>query len=294
MQDGSFQEASIPVYEVDGKTVVGSQPYSFGLQFIPTTARSEYAVPPYPVNENGQTYGSMAFVSPNNPTPPDLVACMGIDGTEGYCYNTDLNAGQPNNPEEAIEYMRRLEERHEEMRRTGEEHVRTIPLYAYDGVTIIGEFGIGSLDESETHHPYVADNATHHKTHSDEIIDKETMGDTTTDETGIVDNAQTLVPQTGGGKITICYNEHPIYDVTIKVGDSVRLSYNAVAGRLGERLRPVPLYESSNEAVFIVEQETGEITGVGHGVATFTVTLDYTTENGKLEQMKAECIIRVK
>ena len=143
MQNGSYLEARITVYEADGKTIAGSADYSYGLQLIPASLRSEYAIPPYMVNENGQTYGTMAFVGPHNPVPPDLIACIGIGGTEGYCYGTDLDGEQPNNPDEAVEYMKRLEARYEEMRRTGEKYVRLIPLYAEDGVTVIGEFGIG-------------------------------------------------------------------------------------------------------------------------------------------------------
>lgn len=143
MQDGSFLQTVFQLYEVDGSTIVGSADYSFGIQFIPVTLRSEYAIPAYLVNENGQTFGTMAFVGPNNPFPPDLIAAVGIDGTEGYVYQRDLDAEKPNNPDEAVEYMKRYEERMEEMRRTGEMFFRIIPLYAADGVTVIGEFGVG-------------------------------------------------------------------------------------------------------------------------------------------------------
>ena len=105
------------------------------------------------VNENDQTYGTIKPPVTNDDlkvseeNTPDLIACVGIDGTEGYCYRTDLDGEQPNNPEEAIEYMKRLEERYEEMRRTGEKYIRIIPLYAEDGVTVIGEYGIGGLPD---------------------------------------------------------------------------------------------------------------------------------------------------
>jgi hypothetical protein len=105
------------------------------------------------VNESGYTYGTIKPPMPGDDmsvseeNTPDLIACVGIDGTVGYCYKTDLDGEQPNNPEEAIEYMKRLEKRYEEMRRTGEVYVSIIPLYAEDGVTVIGEFGIGGLPE---------------------------------------------------------------------------------------------------------------------------------------------------
>ena len=101
------------------------------------------------VNENNQTYGTAKVLMPGDDmrvseeNTPDLIACIGIDGTFGYCYRTDLDGEQPNNPEEAMERMKRLKERYEEMCRMGEEYVRIIPLYAEDGVIVISEFGVG-------------------------------------------------------------------------------------------------------------------------------------------------------
>ena len=137
-QDDNYLATIFTTYEEDGKTIIGGEDYYFGIQFLPATVRSEYAIPPYPLNENGQTYGTMARVGPYNPVGPDLVAALGIDGTEGFVYQTDLDEDKPNNPEEAIEYMKRLEE----MRMSGEKYVRIIPLYANNGETIIGEFGL--------------------------------------------------------------------------------------------------------------------------------------------------------
>ena len=143
-RDGSYLETIFPMYKEDGKTVVGSEGYYFGIQFLPAAVISEYAIPPYLVNKNGQTYGTLAGVGPNNPVEPDLIAAVGIDDTTvGYVYKTDLEEDQPNNPDEALEYMRRREERHAEMITTGEKYIRIIPLYAEDGETVIGEFGIG-------------------------------------------------------------------------------------------------------------------------------------------------------
>lgn len=100
------------------------------------------------VNKNDQTYGTIKQHMPGDDlrvseeNTPDLIACIGIDGTEGYCFQSDLDGEQPNNPEEALEYMKRLEERLAEMKITGEKYVRIIPLYDKDGETVIGEFGI--------------------------------------------------------------------------------------------------------------------------------------------------------
>jgi hypothetical protein len=121
-------------------------------------------IPDFPVNENGLTYGSGGFGANN----PDLILAIGIDGTTGYVLRTDLEGTgplvRPNNPEEALRYMEELDRLAEEALRLIEEldrlaaeegagddlHIRIvrernlflIPLYASDGQTVIGEFGI--------------------------------------------------------------------------------------------------------------------------------------------------------
>lgn len=88
--------------------------------------RAADAAPPYPVNANGQTYGSaLAAVSPE--TEPDLIEAIAADGTEGYVRADDLTPPQPANPSEAA-------------RRNGAGKGRIIPLYAVDGKTVIGTF----------------------------------------------------------------------------------------------------------------------------------------------------------
>lgn len=84
------------------------------------------------INENGQTFGSSLYcTSPE--AEPDLVQAMGIDGTEGYVLKKDLDGEEPKTPEEAL-IMEKAE------KALGG---RTIPLYAVDGKTVIGEFKIG-------------------------------------------------------------------------------------------------------------------------------------------------------
>jgi len=80
------------------------------------------------VNQNGQTYGTLDFAEFNN--APDLLQAVGIDGTTGYVYLTDLFGETPKTPEEAVRFQ-------EEREAKGS---YTIPLYANDGKTIIGEF----------------------------------------------------------------------------------------------------------------------------------------------------------
>ena len=97
---------------------------------------------PYPVNENGQTYGGIDPYSIVPQEEPDLIAAMGIDGTLGYIYAADVDGDKPSTPEEAAIYMENLERTRERARAAGEVYLRLIPLYDSDGVTVIGEYGI--------------------------------------------------------------------------------------------------------------------------------------------------------
>jgi hypothetical protein len=90
--------------------------------------------PEFQVNQNGEAYGSLANV--NTPgKEPDLVLAKGEDGTEGYLRLKDMWGEQPNNPEEAIAYMKKQEEE----KASGHKY---IPLYASDGETVIGKFKV--------------------------------------------------------------------------------------------------------------------------------------------------------
>ena len=69
-----------------------------------------------------------------------LIAALGTNGSRGFVKAEDLDGDLPSNPEEAIAYMEEME------RKTAygtKKYVRLIPLYAEDGVTVIGEFAIG-------------------------------------------------------------------------------------------------------------------------------------------------------
>jgi len=81
-----------------------------------------------PINQDGLTYGIVNLDDfANN---PDLIQAVGKDGTEGYVYSSDLFVERGETPEEAL-------------RLQAERIARgpyAIPLYAFDGRTIIGEF----------------------------------------------------------------------------------------------------------------------------------------------------------
>jgi len=103
---------------------------SFKLTNVP-----EYEKPDFPKNEMGLTYGSAAFVDFDD--MPDLIRALGTNGKEGYIYAVDWNGDEPNTIEEVVIYM-------DNIRNLNEKgiFVRVIPLYAVDGVTVIGEYEI--------------------------------------------------------------------------------------------------------------------------------------------------------
>jgi len=87
--------------------------------------------PPYPVNENGMTYGSGADVDEDDPGP-DLVAARGSHGRCGFVRASDREQDVPADSEEVAAHP------------AGPEPAgRVVPLYARDGVTVIGTFRIG-------------------------------------------------------------------------------------------------------------------------------------------------------
>ena len=85
--------------------------------------------PPYPVNKYGMTYGSGAGIDEDDPGP-DLVAAYGTNGRCGFIRASDRDApvwtlaSAVRTPDPATDQ-------------------RTVPLYARDGVTVIGDFEIG-------------------------------------------------------------------------------------------------------------------------------------------------------
>lgn len=80
--------------------------------------------PPYPVNDRGMTYGSGAAIDADDPGP-DLVAAYGTDGRCGFVRAADR-------PQPALTLAGALA--------APAPDGREIPLYAQDGVTVIGVF----------------------------------------------------------------------------------------------------------------------------------------------------------
>jgi hypothetical protein len=92
----------------------------------------------YPSNQSGQTYGSAAGACPAQ--APDLISAVGRSKSantriEGYVLRSQLEAasgGGVNSPRAAVAWTRA---------HAGKD--TTIPLYARDGETIIGQFTVG-------------------------------------------------------------------------------------------------------------------------------------------------------
>lgn len=128
------------IRKLDTKSVIIGVLLCFGLVigifvFRLTAAhnlnQSDGVAPVFPVNKNGQTYGSDADC--NSPdTEPDLIRAIGVDGTEGYVLYKDLIKDQSNTPEDTVAYTKEHAGKYE-----------LVPLYASDGITVIGQFEIG-------------------------------------------------------------------------------------------------------------------------------------------------------
>ncbi|WP_222708690.1 hypothetical protein [Paenibacillus sp. N3.4] len=108
----------VPLYDVDGKTIIGS--FHIGAKNMN-----------YPKNKNGQTYGS-ATDTTSPEMGPELISAIGVDGKKGYVLKKDIDSELPKSPEEAIEIQN--------SRSPGG---RDIPLYDVDGETVIGVFHVG-------------------------------------------------------------------------------------------------------------------------------------------------------
>lgn len=88
----------------------------------------------FEINENGETYGTYIDKDNGEREEPDLIAVIGLNNVEGYVRKVDLydEENQPNNPEEAIAYMKKREK----------DGPRIIPVYEKDGKTVIDEFRV--------------------------------------------------------------------------------------------------------------------------------------------------------
>lgn len=101
-----------------------------GLLSVTMVAMASRTNPPFPKNQNGQTYGSAMNVTSVNELPNLIKACDS-HGNIGYVWATDVLGEAPKSPQEAV------------AQNSKSEVVRQIPLYDVDGKTVIGSFNIG-------------------------------------------------------------------------------------------------------------------------------------------------------
>jgi hypothetical protein len=95
--------------------------------------------PVYDVNQAGQSFGSLVGVALQDDWP-DLIDTIGDDGkTQGFVLTSDFIGPQPQTPEEAVRIQNEVNSK-----------PRTIPLYAKDGVTVIGTFTIQATAEIQS------------------------------------------------------------------------------------------------------------------------------------------------
>lgn len=95
----------------------------------------------YSVNEAGQTYGSAMFAEARDDRP-DLMAAVGNNGVSGYVYSADLEEESPETLDEALAQQEMYDALIANWDGETPIVIRTIPLYASDGQTVIGEYDI--------------------------------------------------------------------------------------------------------------------------------------------------------
>lgn len=211
-------------------------------------------IPDFPVNESGQTYGSLAGVGPRSPYAPDLIQAMGEDGTEGYIYSSDFLQERGNNPEE-------------ELRLQAEREARgpyPIPLYASDGKTIIGEFWM--FPPSLAAYCDTARSACECPSSDHPVLS--------------VDDVRSIAIVYGDDRV--------LTDVVIQVGERIPLRVRIEP--VGIETSEITWFTSNRDIFEVVQQDPNDttavrITGLSRGTATLIV---------KVGDVEAECIIRVR
>ena len=95
------------------------------------------AMPNYERNSAGLTYGSVRD-APRPDLEPDLILVETSNGQTGYARKADMDGPTFHSPADAIAWQQ-----------SEGGKSRTIPVYAQDGVTVIGKFVMGSSHPGE-------------------------------------------------------------------------------------------------------------------------------------------------
>ena len=102
----------------------------------------------YSMNEYGQTYGSAMFAESIDDRP-DLMSTMGTNGVAGYIYSAELEKDNPKTPAEALAKQEMYDELIANWDGEAPIVIRTIPLYASDGKTVVGEYDISFMPSND-------------------------------------------------------------------------------------------------------------------------------------------------
>lgn len=101
---------------------------AFGEESHSGSSQSEIPDRAYPTNSRGMTYGSDF----GQIASPDLILAHGVDGIPGYVKREDVYGPDADEVtlDDALRYMKAGENA----------EARFVPLYAEDGITVIGRF----------------------------------------------------------------------------------------------------------------------------------------------------------
>lgn len=116
-----YAKGSVKIYNGDGYNTYDCKATP---NISPKTTRAAIQV-----NSYGEVFGSELFLNEVG-VQPDLILAEGLDGTIGYVRNNDINRDPVTTLEDAIAY--------------GSGSSYSIPLYAEDGRTVIGQFRVGA------------------------------------------------------------------------------------------------------------------------------------------------------
>lgn len=122
-----FDPADYPDYQLEEKSNDDPTVYTDAEM----TQALPHNHPDYPVNENGQTYGTTGDANYVEDYP-DLIAVIGDSGKQGYIYREDFLGDVPSSLEEAVEIENTI--------RNGTYVPRSVKVYDADGVTVIDTF----------------------------------------------------------------------------------------------------------------------------------------------------------
>lgn len=81
---------------------------------------------------------------PANEQQSNMILVTGIDGTVGYIYESDLQSKNLSGDDSILDDLQNLKE-NAALNGQNAEYVMRIPLYAEDGKTVIGQYGLGYM-----------------------------------------------------------------------------------------------------------------------------------------------------